>query len=67
MRGLTSLPRELIVGEDSSPSPHETMAEMAGKGGRSAAAETVARRAIAGAGAEGEEEDDSTDTLKPTT
>jgi hypothetical protein len=57
MRGLTSLPRELIVGEDSSPSPHETMAEMGGKGGRSAAAETVARRAIAGA--EGEEEDDS--------
>jgi hypothetical protein len=35
MRGLTSLTRELIAGEDSSPSPHETMAEMGTYGGRS--------------------------------
>jgi hypothetical protein len=37
MRGLTLLPRELIAGEDSSPLPHKTMAEMGTYGGRSAA------------------------------
>jgi hypothetical protein len=44
MRGLTSLPRELIAGEDSSPSPHETMAEMGTKGGKYAAATVAEER-----------------------
>ena len=57
---------ELIPGEDSSPSPHETMSEMGSYGGRSAAA--MSERTGMGerrSGSRGEEEDDPTDCFKP--